>query len=86
MFPEPRGAGISFMASVPPDLTGAAMLSGSGSAMFGLFPTRTMAEEAAGSFKAFPGEVLIARTIGRRACRTVWGALGAETKEGKFSR
>ena len=52
-----------------------AMLSGSGSAIIGLFPTRTMATAASAAFKTFPGEVLIARTLGRRACRAVLGEL-----------
>ena len=52
-----------------------AMLSGSGSAIVGLFPTRTMAAAASAAFKTFPGEVLIARTLGRRACRAALGEL-----------
>ncbi len=50
-----------------------AMLSGSGSAVFGLFPTRESATAATRAFDAFPGKVRIAFTLGRRACRAVWG-------------
>ncbi|MDA1314746.1 MAG: 4-(cytidine 5'-diphospho)-2-C-methyl-D-erythritol kinase [Acidobacteria bacterium] len=50
-----------------------AMLSGSGSAVFGLFPIRASAVAASRAFDTFPGKVLIACTIGRRACRAVWG-------------
>ena len=49
-----------------------AMLSGSGSALFGLFPGRASAAAAAQAFDAFPGKVLLAYTMGRRACRAVW--------------
>lgn len=50
-----------------------AMLSGSGSALFGLFPIRASAVAAVRAFDTFPGKVLIACTMGRRACRAVWG-------------
>jgi len=51
----------------------AAMLSGSGSAIFGVFGDRRRAEAAAKAFGGFPGKVWVGTTLGRRACRTVWG-------------
>jgi 4-diphosphocytidyl-2-C-methyl-D-erythritol kinase len=49
-----------------------AMLSGSGSAVFGLFPTRGSAATAIRAFDTFPGKVRMAFTMGRGACRAVW--------------
>ena len=51
----------------------AAMLSGSGSALFGLFGNRSRAQAAAASFEGFPGTVWVGPTLSRRACHTIWG-------------
>ena len=49
-----------------------AMLSGSGSAVFGLFPDRTHAEKAQRGLTSFPGKAFLARTLSRRNCRRLW--------------
>ncbi len=49
-----------------------AMLSGSGSAVFGLFPDRTLAEKARRGLATLPGEAFLARTLSRRAYRRLW--------------
>ena len=49
-----------------------AMLSGSGSAVFGLFPDRTLAEKARRYLAAAPGEAFLARTLSRRTYRRIW--------------
>lgn len=51
----------------------AAMLSGSGSALFGLFGDRSRAQSAAATFGDFPGTVWVGPTLSRRACQSVWG-------------
>lgn len=51
----------------------AAMLSGSGSALFGLFGDRSRAQAAAASFEGFPGTVWVGPTLSRRACQSTWG-------------
>ena len=49
-----------------------AALSGSGSALFGIFPNRSMAIQAKKSFDLFPGKSYIVKTLDRRACRSIW--------------
>jgi len=51
----------------------AAMLSGSGSALFGLFAERSWAQAAAATFGGFPGTVWVGPTLSRRACQSIWG-------------
>jgi 4-diphosphocytidyl-2-C-methyl-D-erythritol kinase len=52
-----------------------AMLSGSGSALFGVFPDRHGAAAARGRFvEDFPGEALIVREMSRTAYSSLWGA------------
>ena len=50
----------------------AAFLSGSGSALFGIFATRKAALEARKSLGAFGGITYVAKTLDRRACRSIW--------------
>lgn len=49
-----------------------AMLSGSGSALFGMFADPQRAVRASASMGAFAGNVFVARTLSRRACRRLW--------------
>ena len=51
----------------------AAMLSGSGSAIFGLFTDRGRALATADTLGAFPGSVWVGPSLSRRACQAVWG-------------
>ena len=49
-----------------------AMLSGSGSVVFGLFPDRARAEKARSGWGDFPGTAIVARTLSRRTYRGIW--------------
>jgi 4-diphosphocytidyl-2-C-methyl-D-erythritol kinase len=49
-----------------------AMLSGSGSALFGVFSDRRRALEARAAFDAFPGKVSVVRTLTRRSYQRLW--------------
>jgi 4-diphosphocytidyl-2-C-methyl-D-erythritol kinase len=49
-----------------------AMLSGSGSALFGVFSDRRQALDARAAFDAFPGKVSVVRTLTRRSYRRLW--------------
>ncbi len=49
-----------------------AMLSGSGSALFGVFSDRRQALLARAGFDAFPGKVSVVRTLTRRTYRSLW--------------
>ena len=49
-----------------------AMMSGSGSALFGVFPDRRQALRARAAIDAFPGKVYLARTLNRRSYRGLW--------------
>lgn len=51
----------------------AAMLSGSGPAIFGWFADRGRAQAAAETLSAFPGSVWAGPSLSRRACQAVWG-------------
>ena len=50
----------------------AAFLSGSGSALFGVFGARKAALEARKSLGAFPGNAYVAKTLDRRTYRSIW--------------
>lgn len=50
-----------------------AMMSGSGSALFGLFPDRAQAREAEGSFGPFAGRIFGVSTLGRKAFHRISG-------------
>jgi len=52
----------------------AAMLSGSGSALFGVFPDRAAAVSASRRFGSFPGRLSVVSTLSRRAYRAGWGS------------
>ncbi len=49
-----------------------ASLSGSGSALFGIFADRKAAGEARKSLGAFPGETYVVKTLDRRSYRSIW--------------
>ena len=49
-----------------------AMLSGSGSAVFGLFPDRAHAVTGQRRMASLPGEAFLARTLSRQSCRRLW--------------
>jgi 4-diphosphocytidyl-2-C-methyl-D-erythritol kinase len=49
-----------------------ATLSGSGSALFGVFSDRRRALEARAAFDAFPGKVSVVRTLPRRLYQKLW--------------
>ena len=49
-----------------------AMLSGSGSALFGIFPDRNRALAARAAFDVFPGKVYVVRTLSRRSYQKLW--------------
>lgn len=51
----------------------AAMLSGSGPAIFGWFADRGRAQAATETLSAFPGSVWAGPSLSRRACQAVWG-------------
>lgn len=51
---------------------GCAMLSGSGSALFGTFPSRSQAVRARTSLGEFPGRVFVVATLSRRSYRRIW--------------
>lgn len=55
----------------------ASLLSGSGSALFGLFDSRVAAERARVGFRRFEGDAFTVSTVGRRACAAVWDLLKA---------
>ena len=50
----------------------AALLSGSGSALFGLFESREAARAAQGRFDGFDGKTFVAHTVDRRTYRRSW--------------
>ena len=50
----------------------AALLSGSGSALFGVFAARKTALAARKTLGAFPGSTYVVKTLDRRACRSIW--------------
>lgn len=49
-----------------------AFLSGSGSALCGVFGARKTALEARKSLGVFPGKAYVVKTLDRRACRLIW--------------
>jgi 4-diphosphocytidyl-2-C-methyl-D-erythritol kinase len=49
-----------------------ALMSGSGSALFGVFPDRRTALQVRDSFGKFPGKALVVRGISRKAYHALW--------------